>query len=329
LHRNIGFAQSFLIPASDKLVLNTIGVISMSSHIVDFAKEKEEGYQRIFDKPPLLSSASTHWDELLICYDHFLPGQTPEICAKQHGIAIFVNMPKPAQVKRIIDGRCVNECVAQGDMVIVPADTWTQTYSDTAAGAILVSLDTQVFARTIEETTERNSIELIPHFSTPDPLIHQIGLALKRALENAESTSRLYAETMTNALMMHMLQSYCAQRLTLPTYTGGLSKLKLQRVLDYIYAHLDCDLSLKELAAIVQISPHYFAQLFKQSTGISPHQYVIQQRIKRARELLKKQELTIADVAKIVGFVDQSHFHRHFKRLVGITPKAFLQQTRL
>lgn len=301
----------------------------MSSHIVDFAKEKEEGYKRIFDKPPLLSSISTQWDELLIAYDQFLPGETPEICAKQHGIVIFVNMPKPAQVKRTIDGRCIDECVAQGDVVIVPADTWVQTYSDTAAGAILVSLDTKVFTRTIEETIERDGIELIPHFATSDPLVYQIGLALKRALENAETTSRLYAETMTNALMMHMLQSYCAEKLTLPTYVGGLSKLKLQRVIDYIHAHLNRDLSLKELAAIVQISPHYFAQLFKQSTRTSPHQYVIHCRIERAKKLLFQKELTIAEVAKVVGFVDQSHFHRHFKRLIGMTPKAFLQRTKL
>ncbi len=87
-------------------------------------------------------------------------------------------------------------------------------------------------------------------------------------------------------------------------------------------------MSLKELAAIVQMSAHYFSQLFKQSTGITPHQYVIHCRIERAKELLMQRKLTIADVAKVVGFVDQSHFHRHFKRLVGITPKAFLQQVK-
>lgn len=302
----------------------------MSSHIVDFAKEKEEGYKLIFDRPPLLSSVSTQWDELLIAYDYFLPGKTPEICSKQHSIAIFVDMPKPAQVKRFIDGCCIDECVAQGDLIVVPADAWSwaETKSGTVAGALLVSLDPKAFARTIEET-RGDDIELIPHFATYDPLLHQIGLALKRALENAGSTSRLYAESMTNALAVHLLQSYCTQKLTLPTYTGGLSKLQLQRVIDYIYAHLNCNLSLKELAAIVQISSHYFSQLFKQSTGISPHQYVIQQRIKRAKELLRTRELTIAEVAKVVGFVDQSHFHRHFKRLVGITPKSFSQQTRL
>lgn len=301
----------------------------MSSHIVDFAKEKEAGYKRIFNKSPLLSSASAQWDELLIVYDYLLAGQTPEICSKQHSIAIFVDMPKPVQVKRIIDGRFIDEYVAQGDLVVIPADAWTWAETDlgTVAGAILVSLDPKAFTHTIEETTG-DDIELCPHFATSDPLVHQIGLALKRALENnAESTSRLYAETMTNALMVHLLQSYCTQKLTLPTYIGGLSKLKLQRVIDYIHAHLDRDLSLKELAAIVQISPHYFSQLFKQSIGITPHQYVIQQRINRAKELLKHKELTIAEIAKVVGFVDQSHFHRHFKRLAGVTPKAFLQQT--
>lgn len=298
----------------------------MSSLVVDFAKEKEEGYKRIFGKPPLLSSASTHWDGLLIAYDHFLPGQTPEICSKQHGIGIFVNMPESAQVTRMIDGRCVNERVVQGDMIIVPANTCTQTYSDTAAGAIVLSFDPKNFAHTIDETLERKSLELIPHFSTPDPLVYQIGLALQRALETADSISRLYAETMNTALMVHLLQSYCAEKLTLPTYSGGLSRRKLQRVIEYIDAHLDCDLSLKELAEIVQMSAHYFAQLFKQSTGISPHQYVIRCRIERSKELLKQKQITIADVAEIVGFVDQSHFHRHFKRLVGITPKAFLQQ---
>lgn len=296
----------------------------MSSLVVDFAKEKEEGYRRIFSRSPLLSSISANWDGIHIAYDYFPPGQTPEISAKQHGIGIFIDMPTPAQAERIIDGQLRREQVVQGDIVVVPADTWQRVSSDTAAGAIVLSLEPEEFARTLEG----NCIELVPHFATPDPLVHQIGLALKRALEHPGNSSRLYAETMITALMVHLLQYYSAQQLTLATYTGGLSKLKLQRVVDYIHAHLDQDLSLNELAAIVQISAHYFSQLFKQSTGITPHQYVIYCRIERAKELLTQGKLTIPDVARIVGFVDQSHLHRHFKRLVGITPKAFLQQVK-
>jgi AraC family transcriptional regulator len=300
----------------------------MPSLVVDFVKEKEEGYKRIFSRSPLLSSVSAQWDGILVAYDYLLPGQTPEISVKQHGIGIFVEMPEPAQAERLIDGRFRREQVLQGDVVIVPANTWHRTSWNTAGGAIVLGLEPKEFTRTIDEIIERDRIELIPHFATPDPLVHQIGLALKRALENSGNASRLYAETMTTALMVHLLQYYSAQQLTIPTYTGGLSKLKLQQVVDYIHAHLDRDLSLKELAAIVQMSAHYFSQLFKQSTGITPHQYVIRCRIERAKELLMQGKLTIADVAKVVGFVDQSHFHRHFKRLVGITPKAFLQQVK-
>jgi AraC family transcriptional regulator len=300
----------------------------MPSLVVDFVKEKEEGYKRIFSRSPLLSSVSAQWDGILVAYDYLLPGQTPEISVKQHGIGIFVEMPEPALAERLIDGRFRREQVLQGDVVIVPANTWHRTSWNTAGGAIVLGLEPKEFTRTIDEIIERDRIELIPHFATPDPLVHQIGLALKRALENSGNTSRLYAETMTTALMVHLLQYYSAQQLTIPTYTGGLSKLKLQQVVDYIHAHLDRDLSLKELAAIVQMSAHYFSQLFKQSTGITPHQYVIHCRIERAKELLMQRKLTISDVAKVVGFVDQSHFHRHFKRLVGITPKAFLQQVK-
>jgi AraC family transcriptional regulator len=300
----------------------------MPSLVVDFVKEKEEGYKRIFARSPLLSSVSVQWDGILVAYDYLEPGQTPEISVKQHGIGIFVEMPEPALAERLIDGRFRREQVLQGDVVIVPANTWHRTSWNTAGGAIVLGLEPKEFTRTIDEIIERDRIELIPHFATPDPLVHQIGLALKRALENSGNTSRLYAETMTTALMVHLLQYYSAQQLTIPTYTGGLSKLKLQQVVDYIHAHLDRDLSLKELAAIVQMSAHYFSQLFKQSTGITPHQYVIHCRIERAKELLMQRKLTISDVAKVVGFVDQSHFHRHFKRLVGITPKAFLQQVK-
>jgi AraC family transcriptional regulator len=301
----------------------------MSSLIVDFAKEKEEGYKRIFAKSPLLSSVAAQWDNILLAYDYYLlPGQIPEISVKQHGIGIFIDMPEPTQAERAIDGETRCEQILQGDVVIVPANTWHRTRWNTGGGAIFLGLEPKTFAYMVDETIERDGMELIPHFATPDPLIHQIGVALKRALQSTEYTSCLYAETMTTALIVHLLQYYCSQKVTLPTYTGGLSKAKLQRVIDYIHDHLDRDLSLNELAAIVQLSPHYFSQLFKQSTNTTPHQYVIRCRINRAKDLLTQGKLTIPDVAKIVGFVDQSHLHRHFKRLIGMTPKAFLQHIR-
>ncbi len=109
----------------------------------------------------------------------------------------------------------------------------------------------------------------------------------------------------------------------------GLTRTQLQQVLDYIQTHLDSaeptlrerDLSLAELAETLNLSPTYFATAFKQAIDISPHQYVIQQRVERAKLMLKKTDLAIADIALQVGFSSQSHLTQQFKRLTGMTPK--------
>jgi AraC family transcriptional regulator len=95
----------------------------------------------------------------------------------------------------------------------------------------------------------------------------------------------------------------------------------LQQAIDYVHTHLDRDLSLAELAGIINVTPTYFASLFKQAMGISPHQYVIQQRVKRSAEMLKRTDLAIADIALQVGFSSQSHLTQQFKRITGLTPK--------
>ncbi|GAQ00055.1 transcriptional regulator, AraC family [Leptolyngbya sp. NIES-2104] len=80
-------------------------------------------------------------------------------------------------------------------------------------------------------------------------------------------------------------------------------------------------MSLVELAEVINSSPTYFASLFKQAMEISPHQYVIQQRVERAKTMLSKTNLAIADIALQVGFSSQSHLTQHFKRFTGKTPK--------
>ena len=101
----------------------------------------------------------------------------------------------------------------------------------------------------------------------------------------------------------------------------GLTHTQLQQVLDYIQTHLDRDLSLAELAEVINISPTYFASLFKQAIEISPHQYVTQRRVERAKVMLSKTDLVIADIALQVGFSSQSHLTQQLKRLTGMTPK--------
>jgi AraC family transcriptional regulator len=131
----------------------------------------------------------------------------------------------------------------------------------------------------------------------------------------------MYVESLTQVLVIHLLRHYSTLTQTLPSERRSLTRTQLQQAIDYIHAHLERDLSLVELAKVINISPTYFATLFKGAMGISPHQYVIQQRVQRAKEMLKKTDLAIADIALQVGFSSQSHLTQQFKRLTGMTPK--------
>ena len=98
---------------------------------------------------------------------------------------------------------------------------------------------------------------------------------------------------------------------------------RFRRVVEYIEQHLDKDLSLAELAAVVYMSPYHFARLFKCSTGVPPHRFVVQQRIAHACEILATREPSIAHISRMVGFRSPSHFTAVFRRVTGITPKGY------
>lgn len=293
--------------------------------VIDFSEEKEDGYRRVFARSPLLTNLPVIWNGVYFAYDYQPPGEIPEVCATQHGLAIHIDLPTPIQVERTLDGRFRREQMVQGDIVIAPASASCRACWDTAGGVIYLGFEPSVFARHVYEELNPDLTQLVPQFATPDPLVYQMGLALKRALESDGAASRLYAETMCNALIVHLLQYYSSHPLHIREFRGGLSRYKLQQVIDYIQTYLDGNLGIQELAQVVQMSPYHFSRLFKQSTGLTLHQYVIRCRVYRAKVLLL-QGNSIAEVACRVGFVDQSHLHRHFKRLLGVTPKDILQQ---
>ena len=120
-----------------------------------------------------------------------------------------------------------------------------------------------------------------------------------------------------------MRRNYCASTPRLRSYSGGLSTKKLQQTIDYIQAHLDEKLSLESIASALNLSVHYFCELFTQSMGIPPYKYVLQQRVDRAKQLLRNHEKSLSEIALDCGFANQSHFNRHFTKLIGITPRRY------
>jgi len=189
---------------------------------------------------------------------------------------------------------------------------------------MFVAVDPRLLERLGQEVAAPDNFELIPHFAIlQDPLIQGIIFSLKDELESTGIKGSFYVEQLTTTLAIHLLRKYGVRKPQISTYSDGLPKYKLRQVLEYINANLECDIKLVDLAELVGMSQYYFCQLFKQSIGIAPYQYVIQQRVERAKQLLKCRDVAISEVALVCGFANQSHFTKHFRKLTGITPKAY------
>jgi RpiB/LacA/LacB family sugar-phosphate isomerase len=103
----------------------------------------------------------------------------------------------------------------------------------------------------------------------------------------------------------------------------GIPPRRLAPIIEHIRKNLDTPLAVGTLSRMAQMSQSHFSKMFKLSTGMAPHQFVLQERINRAKELLRQDDAKIVDVALEVGFENQAHFTTVFGNLVGMTPRQF------
>jgi AraC family transcriptional regulator len=282
---------------------------------------RENGSPQILPELPKLASDRTNWIGIRLEHHHQPPFETPEYAIGYNLIGI--NIGSGFQMEQKIDGRWKSGYVFSGAIGLCPFNLSYALRWDKEMNVISLNLEHELLIRNALELLDTEQVELMWQIAFQDPLIQQIGLALKAELQSNEMGSQLYAEAMANALAVHLLRHYSTQGHQTLSSNCGFAPHKLRLVIDYINDYLEHELSLNELAAIAQLSQYHFCHAFKQATGLSPHQYLIQQRVERAKQLLKQGKMTIGEVAIACGFTHQSHLHRHFKRLTGVTPKIW------
>jgi AraC family transcriptional regulator len=210
-----------------------------------------------------------------------------------------------------------------GTIFVLPQGTVDELIWNGPVLRIAVSVRPDLLLNALEETAAARSIELIEQWNLTDRNILSLLLAMTTDLEEGSPAGRLYGDSLANALAVYLLKRHANRRYVAATYGGGLPRHRLKRVLDYVGANLGADLSLAELAAVAGMSPHYFAELFRQSTGCTPHHYVLSQRVERAKQCLRNPGISIIDAGLDAGFQNPSHFARTFRRLVGTSPSKY------
>jgi len=277
----------------------------------------------------IVSSRTQNWTGLEVVQIRHHANQAIAPALQSHLLLIHL-APSSNFVERI-NGQVYEQSNTQaGDVSILPAAIASEWYWDgqTQKNSLHLALDAAFVSRIAAETgnSVTGPIEILNQFIVHDPQIQYLGIALKTELESGGRSGRLFGESLATALTIHLLTQYSASAQRIRGYKGGLSRQSLQSVIEYINDNLSSDLKLNELAAITGMGQSHFGRLFKQSTGVTPHQYVIQCRVERARQLLTQGKLTIGQVASVVGFADQSHLTYHFRQLLGITPKQYQQR---
>lgn len=231
------------------------------------------------------------------------------------------------------------QSIRQGDLFLKPGGSGPYVLSWRGLSSeplqmLHLQLNNDMFARVAEEVAGRDpaQLELVARSGFQDPLLKQIGLAIWQELEQDTPGGKLYVQTAAQMLAVHLLRHYTEPARgirEIDEATQRLTRHQIKRVTDFILAHLGQDLSLDMLALQIGFSAYHFARLFRQTTGESPHQFVLRLRSEQAQRLLKETNEPLAQIALACGFANQSHLTLVFKRLFGVTPRAYRQDCQI
>jgi AraC family transcriptional regulator len=242
------------------------------------------------------------------------------------GHLVNVHLSVPNHVVQRRNERTHEGLGITGAVDVIPAGT-PAYFRMGAASEHTCMLLTDRFIRRVAQEAGANpdAFEVAPFFNTPDPHIERIGMSLLSEMKTRGLGGELFAESLANVLALHVLRHHSslgrASRRRVGS-AGGFSRRSLERATDYINDNLSQKLTLAEIAEAAYMSPHHFARSFKKDTGLSPHRYVIRQRVERAKALLANTDLTVFEVARAVGFANHSHLSSHVRRLLGVSPGA-------
>jgi AraC family transcriptional regulator len=226
-------------------------------------------------------------------------------------------------------GRSIEQWTGPGAVNVLPArfeGTWEGRDRAGRFRGLALFIPDAVVSESIEIDwdVDPRKVEILQRFNTRDPVIEAVLSRLALETSNHSPSGSIYAESACEFVVHHIIQAHSSLASPPPRPFGGLTSRHRRLVMDYIEEHLAQPVALRELAALVGVSPRHFERAFHQAVGMPPHAYVMQKRVAAARTLLvSSPKLRIQQIATRVGFSSSSHLAAAFRRQMGVSPSAF------
>lgn len=166
-------------------------------------------------------------------------------------------------------------------------------------------------------------VELRPKCRLSDARVSALVAAVNAERIAGFPSGNLFLDSVEQALAAALVNRYAVRRPSAQRYRGGLAPARLRRVTELMHARIEEELTLHEMAQCAGLSTAHFSEMFKKSTGESPRQFLLRQRVERAKEMLRVGETRVLDVAVACGFKTQQHFARVFRRICGASPTEY------
>ena len=257
----------------------------------------------------------------------FLPPSDINMPPMNYHIIAFHYKPPVGLLRHRCGGKWVEGTMLQNDITFVPAFRDNQWQFDGEfPNCFHILLDDSFLTQTALSSfdIEINYENFIDSFQVQDVQLQKFAELLHLELINNGKHGPIFTEGLTNALAIYLISQFSNRQPKNHTSSGSLTNRQFNQTVDLMQDQLGEKLSIQKMAQNLHLSPYHFSRLFRHCTGISPYQYLMSLRLEKAKSLLvTKPEKSLASIAQIVGFADQSHFASQFKKRFDVTPRDY------
>ena len=266
------------------------------------------------------------WEALRV--EHRRIGSGAQNCVTPECTELVHILSGVAKVKRTGDGQTQEGIARPGTNWLVPAgthETLLELDGSTECLIIFVPATLLEHAALADYEVDPSTIRLAYAGGLIDPMLAHVATSLHGLLGRDHSADGMLVDGLRTTLAAHLIGHHSVDQWRPSARVPTLDARRLQRVLDLIESRLSDDISLGDLASEACLSPFHFSRLFRAATGLSPHRYVTERRIRVAQERLSSTHSSLVDIALDAGFGSQANFSRAFRRATGVTPGQFRQ----